>query len=58
MADLPRLIIAILASLFKSRAELEAEKSSLRQQISCFCGGCQSVSMPAEDPTALKFIVN
>jgi hypothetical protein len=34
MTDLLRLILAILASLFKSRAELEAENLVLRQQIS------------------------
>jgi hypothetical protein len=33
MTDLLRLILAILASLFKSRAELEAENLVLRQQI-------------------------
>jgi hypothetical protein len=34
MPDLLRLILAILASLFKSLAELEAENLVLRQQIS------------------------
>jgi hypothetical protein len=34
MTDLLRLILAVLASLFKSRAELEAENLVLRQQIS------------------------
>jgi hypothetical protein len=34
MTDLLRLILAILVSLFKSRAELEAENLVLRQQIS------------------------
>jgi hypothetical protein len=34
MTDLLRLILAILASLFKSRAEREAENLVLRQQIS------------------------
>jgi hypothetical protein len=34
MTDLLGLILAILASLFKSRAELEAENLVLRQQIS------------------------
>ena len=33
MTDLLRLILAVLASLFKSRAELEAENLVLRQQI-------------------------
>jgi transposase InsO family protein len=33
MADLLRLIVAVLASLFKSRARLEAENLVLRQQI-------------------------
>jgi transposase InsO family protein len=33
MTDLFRLILAVLASLFKSRAELEAENLVLRQQI-------------------------
>ena len=33
MADVLRLILAVLASLFKSRAELEAENLVLRQQI-------------------------
>jgi hypothetical protein len=33
MTDLLRLILAILASLFKSRARLEAENLILRQQI-------------------------
>jgi hypothetical protein len=33
MTDLLRLILAILASPFKSRAELEAENLILRQQI-------------------------
>src|SRR3982074_3098407 len=33
MTDLLRLILAILASLFKSRAELQAENLVLRQQI-------------------------
>src|SRR5450631_163387 len=33
MTDLLRLLLAILASLFKSRAELEAENLVLRQQI-------------------------
>ena len=34
MTDLLRLILAVLASPFKSRAELEAENLVLRQQIS------------------------
>jgi hypothetical protein len=34
MTNLLRLILAVLASLFKSRAELEAENLVLRQQIS------------------------
>ena len=33
MTDLLRLILAVLASLIKSRAELEAENLLLRQQI-------------------------
>jgi hypothetical protein len=33
MIDLLRLIFAVLASLFKSRAELEAENLVLRQQV-------------------------
>jgi len=33
MTDLIRLILAVLASLFKSRAELEAENLVLRQQV-------------------------
>src|SRR5262249_6521620 len=33
MTDLLRLILAVLASLFKSRAELEAENLDLRQQV-------------------------
>jgi hypothetical protein len=33
MADLPRLILGVLASLFRSRAKLEAENLVLRQQI-------------------------
>jgi hypothetical protein len=33
MTDVLRLILAVLASLFKSRAELEAENLVLRQQI-------------------------
>src|ERR1700681_2437987 len=33
MTDLLRLILSVLASLFKSRAELEAENLILRQQI-------------------------
>jgi hypothetical protein len=33
MTDLLRLILAVLASLFKSRAQLEAENLLLRQQI-------------------------
>jgi hypothetical protein len=37
MTDLLRLILAILASLFKSRAELEAENLILRQQINVLC---------------------
>jgi hypothetical protein len=34
MADLLKLFLAVLASLFKSRARLEAENLVLRQQIS------------------------
>jgi hypothetical protein len=37
MTDLLRLILAILASPFKSRAELEAENLILRQQINVLC---------------------
>src|SRR5258707_4899599 len=37
MTDLLRLILAILASPFKSRAELEAENLVLRQQINVLC---------------------
>jgi hypothetical protein len=37
MTDLLKLIFALLASLFKSRAELEAENLVLRQQINVFC---------------------
>ena len=37
MTDLLRLILAILASPFKSRAELEAENLMLRQQINVLC---------------------
>src|SRR4030088_1268638 len=37
MIDLLRLILAILASPFKSRAELEAENLILRQQINVLC---------------------
>jgi transposase InsO family protein len=37
MTDLLKLILAILASLFKSRAELEAENLVLRQQINVLC---------------------
>ena len=37
MIDLLKLILAILASLFKSRAELEAENLVLRQQINMLC---------------------
>jgi hypothetical protein len=37
MTDLLTLILAILASQFKSRAELEAEDLVLRQQISVLC---------------------
>jgi hypothetical protein len=33
MADVLRLVLAFLASLFKSRAELEAEILVLRQQV-------------------------
>jgi hypothetical protein len=33
MTDLLRLLLAVLASLFKSRAELEAEILVLRQQV-------------------------
>jgi len=33
MTDLPKLILGVLASLFKSRAKLEAEILVLRQQI-------------------------
>jgi hypothetical protein len=33
MTDLFKLILAFLASLFKSRAELEAENLVLRQQV-------------------------
>jgi hypothetical protein len=33
MTDLPKLILGLLASLFKSRANLEAEVLILRQQI-------------------------
>jgi hypothetical protein len=33
MTDLLRLLLAVLASLFKSRAELEAENLVLRQQV-------------------------
>jgi hypothetical protein len=33
MKDLPMLILGVLASLFKSRAKLEAEILVLRQQI-------------------------
>src|SRR5260370_23269382 len=37
MTDLLRLILAILASPYKSRAELEAENPILRQQINVLC---------------------
>jgi transposase InsO family protein len=37
MTDLLKLILSILASLFKSRAELEAENLVLRQQINVLC---------------------
>jgi hypothetical protein len=37
MTNLLRLILAILASPFKSRAELEAENVILRQQINVLC---------------------
>jgi hypothetical protein len=33
MTDLPKLILGVLASLFRSRAKLEAENLVLRQQI-------------------------
>jgi hypothetical protein len=33
MTDLLRLLLAFLASLFKSRAQLEAENLLLRQQV-------------------------
>ena len=39
MTDLLKLIFAVLASLFKSRAELEAENLVLRQQINVLCRG-------------------
>ena len=39
MKDLFKLILDVLASLFKSRAKLEAEILILRQQITCFAGG-------------------
>ena len=42
MTDLFRLILAVLASLFKSRAELEAENLVLRQQINVLRRGYQS----------------
>jgi hypothetical protein len=41
MIDLFRLFLAILASLFKTRAKLEAENLVLRQRSTCFAGGCQ-----------------
>ena len=37
MTDLPMLILGVLASLFKSRAKLEAEILVLRQQINVLC---------------------
>ena len=37
MTDLLKLTLAVLASLFKSRAELEAENLVLRQQINVLC---------------------
>src|SRR5260370_16924213 len=37
MTDLLRLILAILASPFKSRAELEAENLILRERINVLC---------------------
>jgi hypothetical protein len=42
MTDLLRLILAILASPFKSRAELEAENLILGNRSTCFVDGCQS----------------
>ena len=42
MMDLFKLILDVLASLFKSRAKLEAEILILRQQITCFAGGHRS----------------
>jgi hypothetical protein len=39
MADLLKLILCVLASLFKSRAMLEAEILVLRQQINVLCRG-------------------
>jgi hypothetical protein len=42
MTDLLKLILGLLASLFKSRANLEAEVLILRQQSMCFAGGCRS----------------
>ena len=42
MTDLLRLLLAVLASLFKSRAELEAEILVLRQQVKYFAVGCLS----------------
>jgi hypothetical protein len=37
MTDLLKLILGVLASLFESRAELEAEILILRQQINVLC---------------------
>lgn len=35
MTDLFKLLLGLLASLFKARAKLEAEVLTLRQQIQC-----------------------
>ena len=43
MIDLLKLILGVPTSLFKSRAELEAEILVLRQQVNVrFAGGCPS----------------
>ena len=42
MTDLLKLILGVLASLFRSRATLEAENLVLRQQVNVFAGECRS----------------